>query len=78
MKNSNKIDRPEDRKLQHKIRTKVMRASCTINPPSYITISKGPVAKTKELGDGNVIVDFDKQGNVVGIELLCDATIELK
>jgi len=34
-----------------------------------ITIKKGKVAKTKEIDD-NTILDYDKKGNVIGVELL--------
>ncbi len=35
----------------------------------YIKLRIGKVAKTREI-DRNTILDFDKNGNVIGIELL--------
>lgn len=77
MKKLNKIDRPEDKEFQHKIRPKATAARCRIQPPAYIRISTHSVAKTKELNDGGVVVDFDKEGNVVGIELLVFSSLDL-
>ncbi len=36
---------------------------------AYMTLRKGRVSKTVEMSD-NVIVDFDKKGNLLGIEML--------
>lgn len=36
---------------------------------AYMTLRKGKVAKTVEMS-GNVIVDLDKKGNLLGIEML--------
>lgn len=35
----------------------------------YITLREGEVDHTKEI-DENTIIDFDKEGNVLGIEVL--------
>lgn len=35
----------------------------------YITLKEGTTHKTKEV-DENIIFDYDKQGTVIGIELL--------
>lgn len=35
----------------------------------YIKLREGEVDKTKEIDD-NTILDYDKQGNVIGVELL--------
>ena len=35
----------------------------------YIKLREGEVAKTKETDD-NTILDYDKKGNVIGVELL--------
>lgn len=35
----------------------------------YITLKEGPITSTKEI-DKNTIIDFDKDGEVIGIELL--------
>lgn len=37
---------------------------------TYMTLHNGKVAKTVEISS-NVIADFDKKGNVLGIEVLC-------
>lgn len=42
---------------------------------AYMTLRKGRVAKTVEMS-GNVIVDLDKKGNLLGIEML-DASNQL-
>ncbi len=36
---------------------------------AYMTLRKGRVAKTVEMSD-NVIVDLDRKGNILGIEML--------
>ena len=36
---------------------------------AYMTLRKGKVAKTIEMSD-NVIIDLDKKGNLLGIEML--------
>ena len=36
---------------------------------AYMTLRKGRVSKTVEMSD-NVIVDFDRRGNLLGIEML--------
>lgn len=36
---------------------------------AYMVLRKGKVAKTVEM-NGNVIVDLDKKGNLLGIEML--------
>ena len=35
----------------------------------YITLRKEKVARTKEIDD-NTIIDFDKKGQVIGVEIL--------
>ena len=35
----------------------------------YIRLKEGEVDKTKEIDD-NTILDYDKKGNVIGVELL--------
>jgi hypothetical protein len=77
MKKQNKADSLEDRKLQHKIRTKTMLTRRHIVSPFYVRISDNPVSKTKEVGDGGVVVDFDKEGMIVGVEFLVSATLEI-
>ena len=42
---------------------------------AYMTLRKGKVAKTLEMSD-SVIIDLDKKGNLLGIELL-DASNQL-
>jgi uncharacterized protein YuzE len=42
---------------------------------AYMTLRKGKVAKTVEMAD-DVIIDLDKKGNLLGIELL-DASNQL-
>lgn len=42
---------------------------------AYMTLRKGRVAKTVEMSD-NVIIDLDKSGNLLGIEML-DASNQL-
>ena len=41
---------------------------------SYITIRKGRIVKTAELRD-RVLVDLDKHGDVLGIEVLGSSTL---
>lgn len=36
---------------------------------SYIKIRKGKIDHCKEVGDGQLIIDFDKTGRVIGIEI---------
>ena len=36
----------------------------------YVTLKKGRVAKTEEISP-NVIVDHDRGGSVLGVEILC-------
>lgn len=38
--------------------------------PEYIQVSDGDVVETKELGTREVFIDYDRFGNVVGVELL--------
>lgn len=38
--------------------------------PEYIQVSDEEVAETKEMGSREVFIDYDKYGNVVGVELL--------
>lgn len=42
---------------------------------AYMTLRKGKVAKTVEMSD-NVIIDLNKKGNLLGIEML-DASNQL-
>lgn len=42
---------------------------------AYMTLRKGKVAKTVEMSD-SVIIDLDKKGNLLGIEML-DASKQL-
>lgn len=42
---------------------------------AYMTLRKGKVAKTVEMSD-SVIIDLDKKGNLLGIEML-DASNQL-
>jgi uncharacterized protein YuzE len=36
----------------------------------YIKLTDGEVVKSKELAGGDLVIDLDKQGGVVGIEML--------
>ena len=43
----------------------------------YFQIRKGRVAKTKEIVEGTVFADFDKEGKLLGIEMLgpCEVAV---
>jgi uncharacterized protein YuzE len=43
---------------------------------AYIQLSDAPVAMTHELG-GSVVVDFDANSNVVGVEILAPITVAM-
>lgn len=38
--------------------------------PLYIDVSDGVVVKTRDMGQRTVFIDYDKFGNIVGVELL--------
>ena len=40
----------------------------------YLQIRKGKVAKVKEYADGNVFADYDRNGNLLGFEVLAPCT----
>ncbi len=42
---------------------------------AYIQIRQGKSARMREFANGNVFADYDKEGNLLGIEMLgpCDA-----
>ena len=43
----------------------------------YFQVRKGKTKKTKEYADGNVFADYDKHGQLLGIEMLapCQAAV---
>jgi len=43
----------------------------------YFRIRNGQVAETKEFADGSAFADYDRQGRLLGIELLgpCEITV---
>lgn len=43
---------------------------------AYIQLSDAPIALTREIG-GAVVVDFDANANVVGVEILAPITVEM-
>ena len=38
--------------------------------PMYIDVSDGDIVKTKDMGQRTVFIDYDKFGNIIGVELL--------
>jgi uncharacterized protein YuzE len=39
----------------------------------YVRVGKGRAARTEEFGEtASVMVDFDKEGEVIGVEVICD------
>lgn len=44
---------------------------------AYLRIRRGKVAATKELANGNAYADYDKNGKLLGIEMLgpCDVRV---
>ncbi|MSR60025.1 MAG: DUF2283 domain-containing protein [Planctomycetaceae bacterium] len=41
----------------------------------YFTIRKGKVFETKEYSHGSALADYDKDGNLLGVELLAPVSI---
>ena len=44
----------------------------------YIELKSTKISKSKEIGNGEAVVDFDKEGDVVGIEMLEPCKITIK
>ena len=42
---------------------------------AYIRFSRGPVAETREINGDVLLADFDKEGNLVGVEILAPVKI---
>ena len=43
----------------------------------YFRIRQGKAAKTKEFDRGNVFVDYNKRGELLGVEMLAPSRIEV-
>jgi uncharacterized protein YuzE len=44
---------------------------------AYIRFSHGPVAETREINGDVLLADFDKEGNLVGVEILAPVKISV-
>lgn len=44
---------------------------------AYVRFSRAKVAKTTEFAKGDLFIDLDHEGNIVGIEVLAPGTLNL-
>jgi len=60
------------------IKLNIQRSSPTEIEAIYIKIRPGKIVKSKEMGPkGEAIVDLDKEGRVVGVEMLAPGRVKI-
>ena len=60
------------------IKLSIQRSSPTEIEAIYIKIRSGKIVKSKEMGpNGEAIVDLNKEGNVVGVEMLAPGRVKI-
>ncbi len=62
-------DLNEIQKARESLATKPQKVEKEVDP-MYIDVSDGDVVKTRDMGQRTVFIDYDKFGNIIGVELL--------